>query len=246
MPSSLIGPPLGGLLFVAAASLPFSVDAVSFAVSGVLVLTLRRSVARPPRDSAPPALRAARAEGMRFLWHSQVLRVLCLLLAVVNGSAAAVVSIAVLFVRGTLGLPERGFGLLLTVFAVGGLVGTVLAPWVRRRLGTSGIVALVLAIQAGAMLLTGLVWNIATISLRQRIVPDVRLGRVTSAYRVVGLGSMPLGAAAGGLVATSFGLPATFVVAGSASALGLLAALRWLPRSVVEAAEAVSPPPAVG
>jgi len=81
------------------------------------------------------------------------------------------------------GLPERGFGLLLTVFAVGGLVGTVLAPWVRRRLGTSGIVALVLAIQAGAMLLTGLVWNIATISLRQRIVPDVLLGRVTSAYR---------------------------------------------------------------
>jgi MFS family permease len=265
VPSSLIGPPLGGLLFVAAASLPFSVDAVSFAVSGVLVLTLRGSVRRPPRDSAPPALRAALAEGMRFLWHSQVLRVLCLLLAVVNGSAAAVVSIAVLFVRETLGLPERGFGLLLTVFAVGGLVGTVLAPWVRRRLGTSGIVALVLATQAGAMLLTGLVptlattvvgfvlagttggmWNIATISLRQRIVPDALLGRVTSAYRLVGLGSMPLGAAAGGLVARSFGLPATFVVAGSASALGLLAALRWLPRSVVEAAEAVSPPPAVG
>jgi len=83
-------------------------------------------------------------------------------------------------------------------------------------------------------------------SLRQRIVPDVLLGRVTSAYRLVGLGSMPVGAAAGGLVARSFGLPATFVVAGSASALGLLAALRWLPRSVVEAAEAVSPPPAVG
>src|SRR4029079_2926258 len=56
---------------------------------------------------------------------------------------------------------QRGVGLLLTVFAVGGLVGTVLAPWVRRRLGTSSIVALVLAIQAGAMLLNGLVWNIA-------------------------------------------------------------------------------------
>jgi MFS family permease len=199
---------------------------------------------------------------MRFLWHSQVLRVLCLLLAVVNGSAAAAVGIAVLFVRQTLGLPERGFGLLLTVFAVGGLAGTVLAPWARRRLGTSGIVALVLATQAVAMLLTGLVptltttvvgfllagttggmWNIATISLRQRIVPDALLGRVTSAYRLVGLGSMPLGSAVGGLVARSFGLPATFVVAGAASGLGLLAALRWLPRSVVEQAEATAPPP---
>ena len=39
---------------------------------------------------------------------------------------------------------------------------------------------------------------------------------------------MPLGAAVGGLVARSF---------------GLLAALRWLPRSVVEQAEAAAPPP---
>ena len=54
---------------------------------------------------------------------------------------------------------------------------------------------------------------------------------------------MPLGAALGGLVARSFGLPATFVVAGAASGLGLLAALRWLPRSVVEQAEATAPPP---
>jgi Na+/melibiose symporter-like transporter len=262
VPSSLLGPPLGGLLFVAAASLPFTVDALSFAASGVLVLTLRGSVRRTPRTSAPPRLRAALVEGMRFVWHSQVLRVLCLLLAVVNGSAAAVIGIAVLFVRQTLGLPERGFGLLLTVFAVGGLAGTVLAPWARRRLGTSGIVALVLATQSTAMLLTGLVptltttvvgfvlagttggmWNIATISLRQRIVPDALLGRVTSAYRLVGLGSMPLGSAAGGLVARSFGLPATFVVAGAVSALGLLAALHWLPRSVVEQAEAAAPPP---
>jgi hypothetical protein len=90
---------------------------------------------------------------------------------------------------------------------------------------------------------TGGMWNIATISLRQRIVPDALLGRVTSAYRLVGLGSMPLGSAVGGLVARSFGLPVTFVVAGSASGLGLLAALRWLPRSVVERAEATAPPP---
>ena len=262
VPSSLLGPPLGGLLFVAAAALPFTVDAVSFAVSGVLVLTLRGSGRRPPRAAAPPPLRAALAEGMRFLWHSQVLRVLCLLLAVVNGSAAAVVGIAVLFVRETLGLPERGFGLLLTVFAVGGLAGTVLAPWARRRIGTSGVVALVLATQSAATLLIGLVpsltttivgfvlagttgglWNIATISLRPRIVPDELLGRVTSAYRLVGLGSMPLGSAVGGLVARSFGLPATFVVAGAASGLGLLAALHWLPPSVVEQAEATAPPP---
>jgi MFS family permease len=260
VPSSLIGPPLGGLLFVAAASLPFTVDAVSFAVSGLLVLTLRGSTRRTARAAAPPPLRRALAEGLLYLWRSQVLRTLCLLLAVVNGSSAAVVGIAVLFVRQTLGLSERGFGLLLTLFAVGGLAGTVAAPWARRRLGTSRIVQLVLVVQAGAMLLTGLVptlaatvagfllagttggmWNIATISLRQRIVPDALLGRVTSAYRLVGLGSMPVGAAAGGLVAKAYGLPATFVVAGAAAAVGAVAAVWWLPSSVVGRAELSAP-----
>jgi MFS family permease len=263
VPSSLIGPPLGGLLFVAAASLPFTVDAVSFAASGVIVLTLRGVVRRPVRTTAPPPLRAALGEGLRFLWRSQVLRTLCLLLAVVNGTQAAVVGIAILFVRETLGLPERGFGVLLAVLAVGGLAGTVAAPWARRRLGTSRIVAIVLAAEAGSFLATGLVptlattvvgfvlagvcggmWNVATISLRQRIVPDELLGRVTSAYRLVGLGSMPLGAAVGGLVAKAYGLPATFVVAGAGAALGLVAALHWLPSSVVAQAEAAASTPA--
>ena len=127
----------------------------------------------------------------------------------------------------------------------------------RRRLGTSGVVVTVLAVQALANLAVGLVptvtvtavafvlsgatsgmWNVATISLRQRIVPDALLGRVTSAYRLIGLGAMPVGAAAGGLIARSYGLPAPFLVAGVLLLMSLLAALRWLPRSVVEQAEA--------
>ena len=68
--------------------------------------------------------------------------------------------------------------------------------------------------------------------------PDALLGRVTSAYRLIGLGSMPVGAAAGGLIARSYGLTAPFLVAGVMLLLALLAALRWLPRSVVAQAEA--------
>lgn len=251
VPSSLVGPALAGLLFAAAASLPFAIDAVSFAVSGVLVLTLARPVAveRP----APPPLWSSLVEGMRYLWGSQVLRTLCLLLAVVNGTAAAVVSVAVLYVQDVLGLGERGFGLLLGAFALGGLGGMALTSWARERLGTSGIVRAVLLVQAGTMLTiaaagsvpvtavcfvltgaTGGLWNVATISLRQRIVPDQLLGRVTSAYRLVGLGSMPVGSATGGLIARGFGLSAPFVLAGIVSLLGALAAVRWLPQRVIQ------------
>lgn len=37
-------------------------------------------------------------------------------------------------------------------------------------------------------------WNIVTVTLRQRIVPNDMLGRVNSAYRMIGWGLMPVGA----------------------------------------------------
>jgi predicted MFS family arabinose efflux permease len=237
--------------------LPFTVDAVSFLVSGVIVLSLAGVVHRVPRTDAPAPLRQALGEGLRFLWGSQVLRTLCLLLAVFNAMSAAVLGVLVLFAQETLGLSERGYGVLLVVFAVGGVLGMAVSSRLRAAMGTSGIVPLVLGVQSAAMLLVGLVptvptaavgfalagatgglWNVVTISLRQRIVPDALLGRVTSAYRVIGLGAMPIGSAVGGLVARAYGLPAPFVLGGVALFGCLLAALRWLPRSVVDRAEA--------
>lgn len=262
VPSSMLGPPIGGVLFVIAASLPFSVDAMSFLVSGVVVVTLSGVVQRAPRTEAPPTLREALGEGLRFLWRSQVLRTLCLLLAVLNAMSAAALSVLVLFAQDTLGLSARGYGFLLVVFAVGGVAGMAASPWARDRLGTAGIVPTAMGGQALAMLMTGLVptvattgiafalagatgglWNVATISLRQRIVPDALLGRVTSAYRLVGMGSMPVGSAIGGLLARAYGLTTPFLVAGVVLLLSTLAALRWLPRSVVERAEAEATAP---
>jgi predicted MFS family arabinose efflux permease len=62
-------------------------------------------------------------------------------------------------------------------------------------------------------------WNVVTVSLRQRIVPDEILGRVNAGYRLVAWGTMPLGAALGGLVATAYGVTATFWVSAALSAL---------------------------
>ena len=50
------------------------------------------------------------------------------------------------------------------------------------------------------------IWNVITVSLRQRITPTRLLGRLNSAYRLLGWGTMPLGAAAGGAIAQVFGV----------------------------------------
>jgi MFS family permease len=254
VPSMFVGPALGGLLFVAAPSLPFTVDAVSYLVSAALVLSIRVS-RTSDAEARATGLLAQMGEGLRWLWRSRVLRVLCLLLALVNGTFAAVSGILVLYAQEVLGLSERGYGLLLSVIALGTVAGSALAGMANRVLGPARIVPFLLLSQGIAMLAVAAtgsltvavagffvggvasgLWNISTISLRQRIVPDRLLGRVTSAYRMVGLGAMPLGALAGGVLARAYSLTSTLVVAGVLSVLGTVAALRWFTARDVAAA----------
>jgi MFS family permease len=75
-------------------------------------------------------------------------------------------------------------------------------------------------------------WNIVTVTLRQRLVPNDMLGRVNSAYRMIGWGLMPVGAVAGGFVAHTAslhvpyapGLRAPYVIAGVLCGVATLAA----------------------
>jgi ABC-type transport system involved in multi-copper enzyme maturation permease subunit len=62
--------------------------------------------------------------------------------------------------------------------------------------------------------MTTMFGNVTIISLRQAIFPDHLLGRVASAYRLVVLGAVPLGALFGGVIARTFNLAAP-MLAGS-------------------------------
>jgi MFS family permease len=80
-------------------------------------------------------------------------------------------------------------------------------------------------------------WNVITVSLRQRITPDRLLGRMNASYRLVGWGTMPLGAALGGVLAEALGLRGAFLVA----ALGTFAVLigfRYVTEEAIAGAEA--------
>src|SRR5580700_6583183 len=63
---SFLGPPVGSLLFAAAAVLPFGLDAASFAGSAALVATLPKAKERT-QDVGRPTIRAQVAEGLRWL-----------------------------------------------------------------------------------------------------------------------------------------------------------------------------------
>jgi hypothetical protein len=74
------------------------------------------------------------------------------------------------------------------------------------------------AIVLGALLacrgFTATLWNVVTVSLRQRVIPSELLGRVNSVYRMLGWGTIPLGGLAGGFIASVAGLRAPYVISG--------------------------------
>lgn len=252
-----IGPPLGGLLAAVALAAAFGLPAAAYLV-GAGCLALIAGSFRPAHQGPPTRLRDEIAEGVRFLWGHPVLRPLAFMLGVGNMAYAAYGAVFVLFAvaPGPMRLSEAGFGTLTAAIGLGALAGTWLAAPAERRLGRVRTLAISLVLSAvslvapattanpllvGASMAAGgvavVLWNVVTVSLRQRITPDRLLGRLNAGYRLVGWGSMPLGALLGGVAAEVLGLRAAFALAAAAE-LALLVGFRFVTEEGIRRSEA--------
>lgn len=218
----LAGPPLGGFLFALAAAAPVYAMGGLWALAGLVAVALpvRRSSTTPAEGlSARPSVFAEARDGIVWLAHHRVVGSLALVGALASVGYMLPFSILVLLADARLGLDGTGYGLLLASSALGGLLGSVLAPRVRRRLGyrwtivaslllaTLTLMGLALTrspLVAGVLLalyiLHAVVWSICALSLRQRLVPDELLGRVGGAARVLGLLGLAVGSLLGGVL----------------------------------------------
>jgi MFS family permease len=241
--NSLLGPPIGAVLFGLGMALPFGVDAVCALAGAVLVIRVSQPVV--PRGPAEPThLRQEIADGIRWLRHHPPVRTLALTIFVFNVTFWSAYSVYVLLARDRLGLDELGYGLLLTAGAIGGLLGSLAYPTLERRFSLATLMRagllletithLILATTTSAivvgatMLLFGVhatVWGTTSTTVRQRAVPASLLGRVTSVYMLGSIGGAAIGAVIGGLLAQRFGITAPFWFGFIGSALML--ALIW-------------------
>ena len=243
----LAGPPLGAYLFVIAAAIPFGLDAVTFVVAALLISSIRKSSARTDQLAAPQpkqSIAQEAKEGLLWLWQSPFLRTLAISIAVLNITFSAAFATFVLFVDQQLGLDAVGYGIILTVSALGGLLGLVIASPLQAKFSVTTLLRTGILIEAVINLsfanvhspwLGGLlyatfgvhaaIWSVITISLRQQIVPPSLIGRVNSVYNVFRIGGLAVGAFLGGLAAHAYGITAPFWMAGIT--VTLLAALTW-------------------
>jgi len=262
--NEFVGPPLGGFLVATGVAFAFATPALLWvAAIGVLLLVRGRFGAE---RHTPSTIRADIMEGLRFLGRSTLLRTLAIMVGVFNFASSAVFTVFVLYAAGpqsTMKLSDPAYGLLLTFSAIGSVLGTFVAEPAERLLGRSRALVLTIVgslltvatpgftdnpfiIGAGLLLggVTVSIWNVITVSLRQRITPTRLLGRLNSAYRLLAWGTMPLGAVAGGLLGQAFGVQSVFLIMGGLVLLQLIPMLWITDRRMddaereVEAAEA--------
>lgn len=255
--NQFVGPPLGGFLVAAGAAIAFTVPAGMW-IAAVGVLLLIRGSFKVKREGEKTTIRADIAEGLRFLLGHRILRTLAIMTGIFNLASSAAFAVFVLYAVGpesAMGLSEPAFGVLLTASAIGSLLGSLIAERVEDWVGRSG--SLMIGTVGGAIMLgvpafttdvwligigffiggvTVVLWNVVVVSLRQRITPDRLLGRVNSGYRLIAWGTMPLGAALGGLVGEWLGLTWVFGLSAALS-LSLMAFMYILTDRAMDAAE---------
>lgn len=226
--NQFLGPPLAAVIAGATLAGAVATSSALYLLAGVALLSLTGSF-KVVRTGPKTTIVRDIIDGASYLARHELLRVLAICVGISNLASTAMISILPLYMiaPGRIGLNQTEYGLLLTTIAAGSVMGTMVAHRIRALLGTRRSLLLAtlsfplfslvpvmtdsVPLIAIGLFVAGAVsigWNIITVSIRQRIVPDQLLGRVNSGYRLVAWGTMPLGAALGGLIASAYSVPA--------------------------------------
>ncbi|MGW1512363.1 MFS transporter [Streptomyces sp. NPDC002394] len=236
------GPPVGGTLFGVARAFPFLSAAVGFLVSTVLLLFIRKPM---KVEQLAPGEKRGTAEGFRILARQPVLR---LLIVWIMGSNMAFthsgVFLALIATAESRGASASFTGMLLSIAGVGGLVGSLIAGPVIKRVAPAklflaaawiGPVAAVLLANVSGLVPLGII--VACVFLRGPItsalflaylaamVPDKAQGRVLGAVMFMSMIAAPVGVFAIGTIFDQAGPVWVFTVMAVVSGLAALPTL---------------------
>ena len=256
----MVAGPIGGFLFIVAASIPFFADAGTYAASAILVGLVAGTyrATRPGSGTcAGTGVWTEVAEGLRWLFRQRMLRTMVILIALLNVTLEAATAVLVLLAKERLHVGSVGYGSLFTCMAVGTVLGSAIGDRVIRRVTATWTIRIGMVVEActhltlalatnvyvvGAVLAAfgvhAALWTIVGTSLRQRLTPEHMMGRVSSATLFISSGGNCVGALFGGVLAGALGITAPYWV-GFAVAVAVVAATwRVFDRATVEAAYA--------
>jgi MFS family permease len=242
------GPGLaGGLVQVIGPPLAILVDAISFVVSAISLLLIRRpEPPRPPRTSTTP-IRAEILEGLRVIRRHAVVLPLTLrsVIAHVAGSFYGV--LYTIYLINELHLSPLLLGIVVSAGGVGSLIGSLFASRIIGRFGLgpaliwtaigAAVIGVLTPLAGGPLLLATLmvflpqligdglqtIEGVAELSLIQGVIPDRILGRVNANLEVFSHGiAYPLGALGAAVVAGWIGVRGGIAIGWAGMAISIL------------------------
>jgi MFS family permease len=259
----MVGPAVGGLLVGQfGPGVAFLVTAGSFVGVIVALARLRTDelwVEMPDRQGRPRV-----REGLRYLVTRRDLLLIVGIIFLVSTFATNWQVMLALMARSVFHTGPNGFGTLLTVLAVGSMLGALLSaarhrPRMRYLVGgvlVLGVVEVVAGLSPGYALfvvmlfpmgVAALTINTSANTMTQLLVPSAMRGRVMSIYLLANTGGQPVGAPMLGWIAEHFGARSAFFLGGGAAlltgvgALLVLYRLRLTEPETVQASQPVAP-----
>ncbi len=238
--AEILGPGLTGILVQTfTAPIAILVDAASFVASAISLLWIRTPEAQPEVFGESQDAWREMKEGFAAIRHSPVLLALAIRSVGANFCYGIIATLYTLYAIRDLGMTPLLFGLMVAMGGIGNLFGALISD--RLKLGsvflpagifhalTTCLIPLaggsqlrILVCMMGSQLLGDAAWVVYSVhetSVRQALVPDRLLGRVSGAMQLLSRGVWPIGSLVGGVLATQYGARTMLWVA----ALGILA-----------------------
>lgn len=212
----IAGPALAGVLVTGIGGAgTLGVDALTFAVSAATLMLIRRPL-QTVREHAPAPMRRQVLEGFRFIAGHRLLRAALFYWAAVTFFTSPIIICATYFIREDLGWSPGVLGTIIAVYAVGAILGAVLASRIKEGsvalmcagtvLGSVALLVLSgtesLPLALGVVLIAGGGESLSAIvysTLRARLIPDELLGRVTTTAQVAAFSLKPLSVLVAGI-----------------------------------------------
>ncbi|MEV6635863.1 MFS transporter [Actinoplanes sp. NPDC051470] len=248
----------GAVAAVADPVLLLAFDLATYLVSAALIASLAGFDAEtPPRDTR---IRT----GLTFLWGHELLRPLTIAACGLSMSFGGAGALLVVHAERTLHVmtDDARIGLLFGARAVGSLAATLALSFLVRRAGYGRVLTVAYASLAAALVALALnpyfglalvLWSLfelsrfcstmSGITVRQLLTPDDLQGRVNTVGRMVAWGGAPVGAFAGGAIASSAGITPALLLLALPAVAALVILLRSPGRHLGDLTPATLPSP---
>jgi MFS family permease len=232
------GPGIGGTVVqLLGPPLAIGLDALSFAISAMLLRSVRGEKNVPAASPERTGVRADILEGVTLIFRDPILRAITLTWTMGVFFFSISVSVFVLYMITDLGLSPATQGVVFALGGVGSLFGAVIANQVITRLGVgptlirvqiligaSGLLIplagefppATLPLLAAALFVRNanlMICDITWIGVIQTVTPQHLQGRVNATIGVFAFSLQPLGAILGGVLGDAVGLQPTLVLA---------------------------------